>query len=324
MRVFLLIIISIFITVTSCQYSGKKNNHQNNSISGDLIVFHAGSLSVPFQQVADSFMLKYPNINIKREAAGSVTCARKISELHRPCDVMASADYNVINKLLIPEYAYWNIKFASNEMVIAYHHKSKYRTIINSDNWFDILEKHDVIYGRSDPDADPCGYRTILVLKLAEKYYHKPGLAGKIINKDNKYIRPKEVDLIALAESNVLDYFFIYRSVAIQHQLNYLNLPDSINLKSPGLHDFYSTVEVKITGNQPDEYITQQGEPMVYGITIPKNAPNYFAAIKFVRYLLGENKGMRIMSLNGQPSVIPSYSKTYNNIPDDLKEFATN
>ena len=40
----------------------------------------------------------------------------------------------------------------------------------------DVLMRKDVIYSRSDPDSDPCGYRTIFTFMLAEKYYKKPGL----------------------------------------------------------------------------------------------------------------------------------------------------
>ncbi|RLB35213.1 MAG: tungstate ABC transporter substrate-binding protein WtpA, partial [Deltaproteobacteria bacterium] len=61
-----------------------------------LIIFHAGSLSIPFKQISEAFVGTHPNVRVVREAAGSRTCARKISDLGRPCDVMASADYTVI------------------------------------------------------------------------------------------------------------------------------------------------------------------------------------------------------------------------------------
>jgi len=69
---------------------------------GRLIVFHAGSLSIPFKEMGEAFTKKYPGVKIQREAAGSRTCARKITDLKRPCDVMASADYTVIQNLLLP------------------------------------------------------------------------------------------------------------------------------------------------------------------------------------------------------------------------------
>ena len=39
---------------------------------------------------------------------------------------MASADYTVIDKLLIPDYTKWNIKFAVNEMAIVFSENSRY------------------------------------------------------------------------------------------------------------------------------------------------------------------------------------------------------
>jgi len=95
-------------------------NEKPSEVSGQLIIFHAGSLAVPFKQICDEFKRLHSKVEIVREAAGSRLRARKITDLYRPCDVIVSADYTVIDTLLIPEYAEWNIKFASNEMVIAF------------------------------------------------------------------------------------------------------------------------------------------------------------------------------------------------------------
>ncbi len=306
----------------SKQESNNKAN-ENTSVSGDLIIFHAGSLSIPFKEIAEAFNKRYQDINIILEPSGSRKCARKIIDLKRPCDIMASADYKVIDNLLIPDYADWDIKFTSNEMVIAYNSKSRYFNKINKSNWYDILLKDDVIFGRSDPDSDPCGYRAVLTIKLAEKYYHKQGIANKFLKKDLNYMRPKGSDLLALLESNTVDYIFEYRSVAEQHKLKYLILPDEINLKNPEYKKLYSTVTVNISGKKPGEMITRKGEPMIYGITELKNAPHKKAADVFLEFLLNKNKGMSILERNGQASVIPSPSDTYNNIPDKFKKFST-
>jgi len=311
-QIFYFLFLIIFV---SCNISDKNNN------SEEIMIFHAGSLSVPFKEIAEEFEKENPGINVVLEAAGSRQCARKITDLNRVCDVMASADYKVINNLLIPEYAEWNIKFASNEMVIVYHSKSRINAKINKDNWYEILMNDDVAFGRSDPNSDPCGYRAVLVSKLAEKYYKQTDLAEKLLQKDVNYIRPKEVDLIGLLETNVIDYIFLYRSVAEQHGLKYIILPDSINLNNPKLAGLYATVTVDITGKKPDETITKKGEPIVYGVTIPKNAPNKEIAIKFVEFLLTREKGMAIMEKNGQQSLVPSLTKTYKKIPKELKQY---
>jgi molybdate/tungstate transport system substrate-binding protein len=287
-----------------------------------LIVFHAGSLAVPMKQIAEAFEEEHPGTSVYLEAAGSRDCARKITDLGRPCDIMASADYTVIDSLLIPKHADWSVKFAGNEMTIVYHDGSRDAGEIRIDNWYDILLRDDVAYGRSDPDSDPCGYRTVLALKLAERYYGIENLSAELLEKDNEYIRPKETDLLALLESNAIDYIFLYSSVAEQHGLKYLRLPPEINLRSPAYEDLYGSVSVEISGRSPGTVITKRGAPMVYGVTIPKNAPDPDLAIEFVAFLLTASKGLAILERNGQPPLVPSSTDTYERLPDRLKPFA--
>jgi len=295
---------------------------QAAEVSGELMIFHAGSLSVPFAEISAAFNKEYPSVRVLREAAGSRECARKISDLGRPCDVLASADYAVIDTLLIPKYADWNIKFAGNEMAIVYTDKSRCAEEITSENWYTILLRNDVAFGRSDPNSDPCGYRAVFTMKLAEGHYKQPGLTENLLGKDTRYIRPKETELLALLETKTIDYIFLYRSVAQQHQLKWVTLPDEINLKKPELAERYRTVSVEVTGEKPGAIIVQHGEPMVYGVTIPKNAPNPAAAAAFVAFLLERDKGLAIMERNGQPTVVPAPAETYERIPDALKRFA--
>ncbi len=274
-------------------------------LQGDLIIFHAGSLTIPFRQISEAFMAANPGVQILREAAGSRTCARKITDLGKPCDVMASADYTVIDNLLIPDFADWNIAFATNEMAIMYRPDSAFADEITSGNWPEILLRRGVRYGHSDPDADPCGYRSQLTWQLAERYYRIPGLYRDLRrNCPPRNIRPKETDLIALLESGELDYLFIYRSIARQHNMPYVALPDEINLKSAALADVYSQVSIRISGKKPGEFVTKTGRPMVYGITVCKNAPNRKVAEAFVAFLIGP-EGRKIMQANGQPPIFP-------------------
>ena len=311
-------IISGSILLPSCG-GGKR---VEESAGGTLTVFHAGSLSVPFRRISRIFMEENPGVTVLLEAAGSRSCARKISGLGRKCDVMASADYTVIDALLIPGHASWNIKFASNEMAIVYTEDSKRHGEIDARNWHEVLLDPGVAFGRSDPDADPCGYRAVLTMKLAEKHYGESGLAARLLEKDNRFIRPKETDLLALLETGAIDYIFLYRSVAQQHGLSFLVLPDEVNLKSPGFADLYGTVSVEISGKKPGEKIVKRGAPMVYGITIPANSPSPELAGKFVDFILDPDKGMKVMKEAGQPSVVPSSSDTYEAIPAALKKYA--
>ncbi len=298
-----------FISVSLlCSCGGKKNGQTASRLSGDLIIFHAGSLSMPIKAMADTFMLLNPGVNVLTEASGSMDAARKITELKRDCDIMASADYSVIDKLLIPQYTSQNIHFATNEMAIVYTDRSAHAGEIDTSNWAKILLGEDVVIGRADPDADPCGYRTVLTLKLAEmdfadKGISAIGLADKIQAKDTRFIRPKEVDLLALLETRSVDYIFLYRSVAEQHHLKYLRLPEKINLGNPELNSYYAKVSTYIRGSRPGEKLTMKGEAMVYGITILDKAPNRAVAEAFVEFLLSDEGGRRILKKMGQAPV---------------------
>ncbi len=294
----------------------------NEALTGRLVVFHAGSLAAPFKRISREFMLLHPQVQVLLEAAGSRESARKISEIGRPCDAMASADYTVIDQLLIGEFADWNIKFATNEMALVYHDASRRSGDLTVANWFEILQDPSVAFGRSNPDADPCGYRAVMCMQLAEKHYAQPGLAERLLAKDRQFIRPKETDLLALLESNTLDYIFLYRSVAEQRGLKYLLFPDRINLKSPALAAWYRTATIELSGRKPGETVTRHGEPVVYGITIPRNCPNPRAALAFVKYVLDPDRGMKVMAEMGQGSAIPAPCDAWDKLPPELRTFA--
>jgi molybdate/tungstate transport system substrate-binding protein len=288
--------------------------------AGEIIIFHAGSLSVPLKQISDEYEKRNPGIKILMESAGSLVCARKITELKKPCDIIASADYFVIDQLIVPEYADWSIRFATNEIVIAYQQKARHSEEINSQNWMDILLRDDVTYTRSDPDTDPCGYRSVLMFKLAEQFYSRPGLAEQLQSKDLSFIRPKEVDLIALIESNAADYMFQYKSVAIQHNMKYVELPDEINLGNPGMNDFYNKASLDVTGSKPGSKMKVTGEYINYSLSILRDAPAADQAIDFVAFLISP-EGMEIFRKCGQDPIVPFTSEQPDLIPERLMKY---
>jgi len=307
-----------WLFVFAVPFTGCRNNSVNRQ--KEIIIFHAGSLSVPFKQLAGEYEKLNPGTKILMEPAGSLVCARKITELKKPCDIIASADYLVIDELIVPEYASWSIRFATNEIVIAFQNKSKYSSEIDSLNWMDILLRDDVTYARSDPDSDPCGYRSVLAFKLAEKYYGIKGLESKLSSKDRDFIRPKEVDLVALVEANAVDYMFQYKSVAIQHGLKFITLPDYINLGNPARNDVYHSVSLDVTGNTPGSKMTVKGDYINYSISVLTGSVNKENAVDFVFFLLSR-EGMEIFRKNGQDPIIPFSTDQPGMIPEKLKRY---
>jgi molybdate/tungstate transport system substrate-binding protein len=252
------------------------------------------------------FETKYPKLDIQRTPGGSTKMARMISELHKPADIMGSADFKVIDKTLIPEYAEWNVRFATNQLVLCYTDKSRFANEVNADNWYNILGRKGVIWGHSDPNLDPCGYRSLMVLQLAEKYYKSPGLYDKLIaNRPKKNVRPKSVELVSLLKTGNMDYAWEYLSVAVQHGLKFIKLPDDINLGNYKYDASYKQAKVKVTGKKPGTWMTRTGKSCTYGITLLKDAKNPEAAVAFLEYLMSADGGLKVLSDMGQPPFIP-------------------
>src|SRR6266851_6245215 len=251
-----------------------------------LIVFNAGSLTAPFGDLLKEFARLHPEVTPQQESSGSLDLVRKITEFGKPCDVLAVADYEVMPSLLIPQYADWYGIFARNQMVLIYTASSKFAGEINGNNWYEILLRPDVKSGHSDPDADPAGYRTLLLWQLAEKYYRKPGLYEQL-NKTvpAKNIRPKSVELVALLQSGELDYIYGYRSVAEQNNLQFVTFPPEIDFSDPGKADVYANASIKVAGKSPGETIKIKGLPILYGLTIPRSAPHRELAEEFVEFM---------------------------------------
>ncbi len=283
------------VLIAGCQRgagNGSGSAASGGSTTDTIVVFNAGSLNGPFRAVLDSFARATPVV-IQQEGAGSLETARKLTDLQRIPDVLGLADYQVFPDLLMPKYVTWYAQFARNRMVIAYSDHSKFANGLTAQNWPAILQKPGVEVGRADPNQDPNGYRTLITLQLAERYYKMPGLY-KRLTRDVRNVRPKSVDLVALLQAGELDYIWAYESVAIAAKLKYLQLPDSINLGEPADSAAYATASAVVRGKTPQDSVTFKGQPIVFGVSIPLTAPHQATAIRFLTYLLSAD-GRRIL-----------------------------
>jgi molybdate/tungstate transport system substrate-binding protein len=264
-----------------------------------LTVFNAGSLARPFRELLDSFAAAHPGVTPAQENAGSLELARRISELGRIPDVIAVADVDVIPKVLIPKDAGWYAAFARNEMVLAYTPQSAGADSISAANWFDVVTAPGVRMGASDPALDPNGYRTLMVMELAERFYHRPGLAARLrAAVPDRYLRPKEADLVALVQAGELDYAWSYRSIALSAGLRYVQFPPEISLGDLAHADDYARVSVRVRGAAGKDSLTFTGAPILYALTIPRRAEHPELAREFVRFLFSP-AGRAILDRNG-------------------------
>lgn len=306
-----------------------------------ITIFSAGSLGIPLKQLGIIYKEKY-GIDVYLETSGSVDAVRKITDLGRRADVLAVADYTLLDQLLGTKYIDWYALFATNQVVLAYADHSKYREELEKDpgKWPYILMRRDVRWGFSNPNKDPCGYRSVGIIVLASKYYNDPRILDLILNntnikaeqvnegykitvpadlklaKDtNLVIRDKSIDLIGLVEAGVLDYAFEYKSVAIQHNLSYIELPPQLNLGDPDYKEYYEKIELTILAGSTGEK-TFKLKLIGYGVTVPKNAEHPKEGLRFIRLLLSDI-GRKIFERNGQAFLPELILK--GNVPKELQ-----
>ena len=269
--------------------------------AGPLVVFNAGSLAKPFNDLLKAFQARHPRVDPAQENSGSLEAARKLTDLGKTPDVLGVADYGIIPKLLIPTHASWYVTFARNSMVLIYTDESLGAQEINGRNWWQVLLRPDVRAGHSDPALDPNGYRTLMVFQLAERFYRQPGLAERLDRAfPPKYIRPKEADLTALVQAGELDYSWSYASIARTAGLRYVTFPPEVDLSDPSLAEWYSQASVRLPGTSRAgrDSVEFRGEPIVYALTIPKEAPHPRNALTFARFVLSP-PGQAILKNNG-------------------------
>lgn len=295
--------------------------------SGKLLIFHAGSLTVPFAAMEKAFEARYPGVDVQRESGGSTRMARLISEVGKPADLMASADFQVIDKSLIPGLADFNIRFATNELVLTYSEHSKYADEIGTDNWFEILGRPGVVWGHSDPNIDPGGYRSLMAIQLAEKYYKRSGLYERLLeNRPKANLRDKSVSLTSMVQNGDMDYAWAYRSIALQHHLKFVTLDEHVNLANVAYDQFYRQASVRVSGERPGTFFDRQGRFVAYGITLLRDAPNREAAEAFLAYLLDPEGGQKILDQYGQPPFNPPFvsdQAMHDKLPAGLRELVT-
>ncbi len=266
----------------------------DEATEGPLVVFTAGSLARPMRAALDSFAAAN-GVVYELESAGSLETARKLTELGKVPDVIALADEDVFPKVLVPVHVTWYVRFAENRIILAYTDRSRYAGEVDSTNWWQVVQRPGLEIGRSNPDLDPAGYRTLMVFQLAERLYAQTGLAAALERAAHpRNMRPKEIELVALLESGDLDYAWFYESMARASGVRYVRLPAAIDLGSIDQRDTYAQASVRVIGSSSADSVTMHGAPIRYAFSIPLHAAHAALAERFAAYLLSAD-GRRVL-----------------------------
>jgi molybdate/tungstate transport system substrate-binding protein len=286
---------------------------------GTLTVFGAGTLDTPFTAEIAAFQKQNPSVTVHSQFGASADMIRDVTQVGQPDDVLGTADYSLIPKLMSSPskpHATWYLGFVSNQITFAYNSHSKGASQLTPSNWYKVLAEPGVRIGRSNPAADPSGYQILQMLQLAQAYYHDPGLAAAVLkNSPDSSVAETETSLLAALQSGQIDYLAIYRSVALEDHLKYIALPAQLNLSEASLAPAYAKVTINAgsLGNLT-------AKPIIYGLTIPSNAPDPALAQKFISFVLSP-QGQAIMRGNGFAVISPALAS--GTVPASLRSLTT-
>jgi len=315
-----LLIFALFFTGILIFSSGCTSDSDTPEEKTVLKILPAGSLMLPFEYLEEDYESKNPGIDVQYEGHGSIQCIRQVTDLNRNFDLVVVADSSLIPDMMMrnnPEtgenYSDDYTEFATNEIVIAYTDESLYSDEINQENWYEILKRPDVTVGFSNPMLDAAGYRTFMLFQLSGQYYGDDNLiyeiagdhmkGGITIEKTGKTerimlpelvqpsdeklkIRDGSIFLLYLLEGGGVDYAIEYKSVAEGHDLNYIRLPEEINLGNSSMNSIYDNVSVNLGFERFSSIGSERiGRSTIYGWTVPNNADNPDEAEKFAEYM---------------------------------------
>ena len=264
---------------------------------GPILVFNAAALGPPFRSLGDT--LRRDGWILHQENTPSLDAVRKVTELDRVPDVLATADVALFDSLIVPHHADWYAVFGTNALVLAYGPSSPGSDSLTADGWWRVLLRPGIRIGRSDPTTDPSGYRALMAVELAERLYRVPGLASRLRGAmPQRYVRRAEADLSALVTAGELDYIWTYRNLARAHRLAYFEPPPEISLADPALAHWYGAISVRLAPSPSRDSITVRGAPIVFGVTVPRRAPHPRAAGAFLKLLLSP-RGAAVLRSTG-------------------------
>ncbi|AEG17177.1 tungstate ABC transporter substrate-binding protein WtpA [Methanobacterium paludis] len=339
----IIIIIIAVIGVGIYAYS----TYSGSQEKGTITIYAADSLGQQLNATTAKFKSEHPNVDVQIHYSGSQAAIKQVTDLNKSADIMVSADYGLIDKQMIPNYTSFNLKYASNDLVIAYTDKSKNSSQINGTNWYQILSTSGVKFGFSDPNADPAGYRAVMMIQLADTYYNNSTIFNNLVANNsaitsqkngtgyiisapsslnpssNIMIRSDAAQLMPSLESGDIDYVITYKNIAEQQKssgVKYMELPGELSLNNTNYTSDYNKISLtEFSGSNQSKVIKLS--PIVYGITVLNNAPERQLAIEFVQLLLSPT-GTQIIQDSFQNPISPAIATNdSSNIPSALQQY---
>ncbi|MDQ2680470.1 MAG: extracellular solute-binding protein [Candidatus Eremiobacteraeota bacterium] len=194
-------------------------------------VVYAGSLVSPMEGAISTTFTRQTGVRYLGEGKGSIALERLIEGGIRNPDVFISADPKVLDRLLARKLISSYIVFGRSPMTIGYSPTSSFTPTFQAAaagrrSLLDVLLQPKLRIGRTDPQLDPKGARSIRALNLLAKHENRPQAAAQILGADENpaQVFPEEALLVRL-ESGDIDAAFLYSTEARARRIPAITLP---------------------------------------------------------------------------------------------------
>ena len=243
-------------------------------------VLSAGSLATAFEDHVGPAFEDETGVEVHGEYYGSNAVMRMVEDGTEHPDVVASADATLLRERLYGAFTDWDVEFATNSLGLGYNPATPLgRRLDAGSQWYEAVrdtEAGDVAIG--DPDLDPLGYRAIQAFELAERAHDLDGFRERMV--DLVYREPEEPQLMAGVETGARAAAVVYRNMAVDHGVPFVEFPDVYDFSTAELADHYATV----TYTTDDGY-TARGRPILYNATVNDEADNPVDGRRLVQFL---------------------------------------
>ncbi|MFB6304963.1 MAG: extracellular solute-binding protein [Haloferacaceae archaeon] len=303
--------------------TGSSGGGGGTDMADSMTVFHAGSLAPPFSAAEPKFEKEF-DVDVNREAKGSVASTQKITQQGRSADVLGTSDFRLIRDRVLPDFGDWYAIFTTNSMSIQYREDSPGADEISKDNWWEVLSRDGIKIGHADPAVDPGGYRAVMSLQLGKEEFEGERLYDEStfdkLMQNATVPTGTETKLKGQLKSGGLDYAIYYQSISSTADMPYVDLQPEVDLSQATSEyaEHYAKAEVETDSG------TFTGAPIAYGLTVPSVAKAPGRGAQWVKYFATE-PGRKILKNKGlvpvDPIVVPKSGQDA--VPDRVMEVAS-
>jgi molybdate/tungstate transport system substrate-binding protein len=206
---------------------------------------------------------------------------------------------------------------AAGSILSAYNSAVASNTTAGWNSFFSLLSSGSVKVGFGNPNADPAGYRGWIVLEAASQAYAQNSsfFVNRLISNSGNVTGASAADLVGPLETGQIQFLFIYKSAAIAHKLNYLQLPAQVDLGSSKYSKFYSEFSYKLSSG------VQKGGLIALYITVPKDSTDTTDSLQFVVFVVKQSP--TLLSRFGLVPMTPARLYNTTTIPQPIQELVT-